>query len=192
MFNIKVKNTGSHDEYVLINLDAKIQKTGAEDLEYSVWYNVYGEEVNVNNFAINTAEATFIKPSEFVTTNIKWNVPGLPLTSDYIGASLNVTVAAYGVQDYMPEAEIYENKSLYASYFICKNVRDIVLDTDATLKYKELNINTEPNKKIYYKNVINSAEIERFNVSSTEVGHGFKVSNLSGQYVFSHSGSSAN
>lgn len=188
--NIKVSNTGSHDEYVLMNVNAKISKTGANDLEYSIWYNVFGEEVNVNNFAINVTEATYIKSSEFAITNIKWKVPGLPLTSEYIGANLDISIAAYGVQTFIPGSEIYENKSLFASYFICKNANDIILDTDTNIPYKSLNILTEPNKKIYSKNLIDSTKIECLNVSSAETGYGFKISNLSGKYVFSCTGSS--
>lgn len=190
--NLKVSNNGSHDEYVLINMNAQIISDSSDVLEYSVWYNTCGEEVEISNFAINTAKATFIKSYNSVLTNIKWQVPGTPLTSDFIGADLVISVAAFGVQALLPEAELYENKALYASYFICKNAEEIITDTNTIIPYKSVNITSEPCKVIKYKNLINTSSVEAFEINSqSDMGYGFKFDNLIGAYVFSFSGTSS-
>lgn len=130
---IKVKNTGTHDAYVLMNVDVTITPTSSTypTLHYNKWYNVYGEEI-ITNFSANSTTPTLISASGTVETNIKWEVPGDVVGAEYSNATANVTVSAYGSQTNLQMINTYVNPELYASYYICKNASDIAQSTATT------------------------------------------------------------
>jgi len=119
--NINIKNTGTHTAYVLVNLDVQISKTDAPTLKYNQWYNVYGEEVNINDFAANTTAPNIVAKDSSIVTNIKWKFPSQVLDNTYQSATANVRLTAFASQTYLEEAAYYVDADLYASYYICKN-----------------------------------------------------------------------
>lgn len=120
--DVRVKNTGASDVYVLLKLDVDITKTGEATINYSKWYNVYGEEVEINNFAVNQTEANLISAGDYLTTNISWTLNGDVVDTVYQGGTLKATLTAHGVQTGLKNTDKYKNKNLYASYFICTQV----------------------------------------------------------------------
>ena len=118
--DIHVKNTGTGDAYVLVNAIIEISKSGMPTLTYNNWYNLAGGKVNVSNFAANVAGATNLTSGSSNSFNLSWTIPGETVTNSYQEADIKVTVDAHAVQSYLPEAEVYQSESLYASYFIIK------------------------------------------------------------------------
>lgn len=166
----QVKNTGTHEEYVLLNFDVNIAEGTTKELHYNIWYNIAGEEVNINNFAVNSAKASLIQPNAYETTNIVWKVPGDAVDNNYKGATAKVTLTAYGVQANIIDEDKYQNKDLYASYFICKNVADIAADSGFT--YLGSKIYGEPLKKVVAsRNLLNYTRNVSGKIPSTSMNY---------------------
>jgi hypothetical protein len=127
--DIKVKNVGDFSEYVLINVDVKITPKSGTALNYNEWYNIDGYKVNNHDFSINSAEASLLAVGESKTANIKWTIPGEVVGNTYKQSSVSVKVTAYGTQTNLPEAKAYQDKELYASYFICRHAPEIAETT---------------------------------------------------------------
>ncbi len=116
---VKIKNNGTHEAYVLVNVDISIEKTGATTLHYNKWYNIYGQEVN-SNFSSNATTPTLLTTGSTADTNIKWTIPGDVVGTEYANATANITMTAYGSQTNLQRTSTYVNPKLYASYYICK------------------------------------------------------------------------
>lgn len=179
--NVIVKNTGTHSAYVLINANIDIVNDGAETMSYNVWYNINGDEVHTNDFAINQTEPTLLGKNETATTtNINWKVPGEAVTSKYKEGTANVRLLAYGVQTNLEEAKAYVNPNLYASYYICKNATQISQNSGAS--YTGVNINGEPLRQFSGKNLFNNANYTintgalAFDISHLEMGEEYTFS----------------
>ena len=97
-----VENTGTFDEYVLINLDVSIPSATAEQLHYNNWYNVDGMEVNVFNMETNATEATLIAKESSATTNIKWKLPNEAIDDNYKNSTARVTLTAKTIHQPIP------------------------------------------------------------------------------------------
>ncbi len=128
--DITVKNTGTSDAYVLLNLDITIPASTATnnskyDLHYNMWYNVSGNEVNSNEFVLNTVKPTTIHPNDSATTNISWTVPGDVVDNKYKTSKMTVNLSAYACQTYLPSSDAYNDGDLYASYFIVSHAGEI-------------------------------------------------------------------
>ena len=121
--DIHVKNTGTGDAYVLVNAIIEISKSGMPTLTYNNWYNLAGGKVKTSNFAANVVGATNLTSGKSGAFNLSWTVPGEIVTNEYQDANINVTIDAHAVQSYLPEADVYQSESLYASYFIVNDVR---------------------------------------------------------------------
>ena len=126
---VKIKNNGTHEAYVLVNVDISIEKTGATTLHYNKWYNIYGQEVN-SNFSSNATAPTMLAKDATATTNIKWTVPGDVVSEEYAGATANITMTAYGSQTNLQRTSTYVNPELYASYYICKTAANATQNTE--------------------------------------------------------------
>lgn len=128
--DITVKNTGTSDAYVLLNLDITIPASTTTNnsqynLHYNKWYNVSGNEVNDKEFVLNSVEPTRIIPNNSATTNISWTVPGDVVDNKYKTSKMTVNLVAYACQTYLPSSDAYANANLYASYFIVSKASEI-------------------------------------------------------------------
>jgi len=158
--SINVKNTGTHNAYVLLNLDVSIpSKDGnaSKLLHYNKWFNANGEEVNTTNMAINQTKPTLIASGASVTSNIQWKVPSI-VGNDYKTSTVTVNMTVYGSQTNLKDAAAYADHQLYASYFICSNASKIANDNGTT--YSGATITQDPLRRIVTsKNLWNSAGV---------------------------------
>lgn len=146
--NINVKNTGTHSAYVLMNLDITITNSEEKSLHYNIWCNIYGEEVNINDFAVNVTKPNLLLKDENAFTNIKWKVPSYAVDSNFSGATAKVALSAYASQTNLEEAENYVDADLYASYYICKTATYTSESMDVLTTYNGSKVSGEPLMKI--------------------------------------------
>ena len=146
--NINVKNTGTHSAYVLMNLDVKITNLNEKSLHYNIWCNIYGEEVNINDFAANTTKPNLLTKDGSAVTNIKWKAPSEAIDNSFSGATAKVTLSAYASQINLEEASNYVDADLYASYFICKNANYTAESMDNLTTYGGSIVSGEPLMKV--------------------------------------------
>lgn len=123
--SVNIKNKGTTECYALLNLDVTITAPNAYTLHYNKWFDINGNEVNHNDFAINEVAATIMASGETINTSMQWQIPGDPISNDYQNGTITATLGAYGVQTLLPDAVAYVDKDLYATYFICKNANKI-------------------------------------------------------------------
>ncbi len=116
--NIKVKNTGEADAYVMLNLVVNITKIGAMPLNYDKWFNCEGKEVDVTNFVTTPVGADLLTIGEVNSASVKFIIPGADVTNDYKQATVSVELKAEAIQSNLPDAVIYQNVSKYAAYKI--------------------------------------------------------------------------
>lgn len=128
---ITVKNNGTTDSYVLMNLNVEIVPEAGETLTYNYWYDLSGNQVNTTNFELNEVGADLLAPESTADLPIlTYTFPGEPLTNEYKGATARFNLTPYAIQSLLPkDAEAYVSDELYASYFICKNASEIYADT---------------------------------------------------------------
>ena len=123
--NLKINSTptssGGMDVYSLVKLDVNVKKSNESTASVvdTVWYNLSGQEVNIQNFASNATAASLVAAGQSVICNISYTFDGDTYTDDYKGAEVSITFNAYGVQTLLPTAE--GSKDLYAVYLICKD-----------------------------------------------------------------------
>lgn len=152
-----IKNNGDFDEYVLLNLDISIPSSTGVSQHYNIWYNTYGEEVNVANMQVNATKATLVQAKGSTRTNIQWKVPGEVINNHYKNQTATVKLTAYATQTILPNEHVYRNKALYASYFICSQASNIAQSFGLT--YNGIQINGEPLRCFVGKNKLKVEDV---------------------------------